>query len=142
MDQNTHENFARETEVKLGSERSFGLLMAVVFGLLAAYSAWHSGRMWPWLGIIAAAFALAAAVRPTVLAPINRLWHRFGLLLHSIVNPVIMGLIFYGAVLPTGLVMRAMGKDPLRLKRDSGVDSYWIVRQPPGPKPETMRDQF
>jgi hypothetical protein len=63
-------------------------------------------------------------------------------LLHAVVNPLIMGLVFYGAVLPTGLVMRALGKDVLRLKLEPDRDSYWLDRQPPGPAPETMKDQF
>ena len=70
------------------------------------------------------------------------LWLKFGLLLHKIVNPVIMALLFYGTVLPTGLIARAMGKDLLRLKREPDAESYWIVRTPAGPAPETMKDQF
>jgi hypothetical protein len=63
-------------------------------------------------------------------------------LLHAVVNPIVMALVFYGAVLPTGLVMRAMGKDTLSLKIEPDRDSYWILRQTPGPAPETMKDQF
>ena len=85
---------------------------------------------------------VAALLRPALLNPLNRIWLKFGLLLHRIVNPVIMALLFYGTVLPTGLVMRAMGKDLLRLKREPDADSYWILRAPPGPAPETMKDQF
>ena len=61
---------------------------------------------------------------------------------HAVVNPIIMGLIFFVAVTPTALIMRARGKDLLRLKREPQADSYWIVRQPPGPAPETLKDQF
>jgi hypothetical protein len=87
-------------------------------------------------------FLMAALLIPAALNPLNRAWLKFGLLLHKIINPVVMGLVFYGAVLPTGLVMRAMGKDLLRLKLQPEADSYWIVRRPPGPAPETMKDQF
>ena len=59
-----------------------------------------------------------------------------------VVNPIVMALLFYGTVLPTGLVMRVLGKDLLRLKRQPDADSYWIMRQPPGPSPGTMKDQF
>jgi len=59
-----------------------------------------------------------------------------------VVNPVVMALLFYGTVLPTGLVMRALGKDLLRLKRQPEATSYWIMRAPPGPASETMKDQF
>jgi hypothetical protein len=74
--------------------------------------------------------------------PFNRLWLKFGLLLHKLVNPIMMAFVFFGAVLPTGLIMRALGKDPLRLKRRPDANSYWIERHPPGPAPKSMKDQF
>jgi hypothetical protein len=138
----THEVFEREEKIVAGSDRSFGLVMAGAFALLTALNAWHAGRVWPWTAGLAAAFLVAALLRPALLNPLNRIWLKFGLLLHKIVNPVIMALLFYGTVLPTGLVMRAMGKDLLRLRREPDAESYWIVRAPPGPAPETMKDQF
>ena len=138
----THEVFSREEKIVAGSDRSFGFVMAGAFALLTLLNAWHVGRIWPWTGGLAALFLAAALLRPAILNPLNRVWLKFGLLLHRIVNPVIMALLFYGTVLPTGLVMRALGKDLLRLKRQFEVDSYWIVRQSAGPSPETMKDQF
>jgi hypothetical protein len=140
--QSTHEVFSREEEVVAGSDRSFGLVMAGALAVVTALNAWHAGRVWPWSAALAAAFLIAALLRPTALNPLNRIWLKFGLLLHKIVNPVIMALLFYGTVLPTGLIARAMGKDLLRLKREPDAQSYWIVRAPPGPSPETMKDQF
>ena len=116
--------------------------MAGAFALLTALNGWHAGRIWPWTAALAAAFLVAALLRPALLNPLNHLWLKFGLLLHKIVNPVIMALLFYGTVLPTGLIARAMGKDLLRLKREPDAASYWIVRTPPGPAPDTMKDQF
>ncbi len=142
VDQSTHETFSREEEVVAGSDRAFGLVMAGAFAVLTALNAWHVGRIWPWTAALAAAFLIAALLRPALLHPLNRVWLKFGLLLHKIVNPVIMALLFYGTVLPTGLVMRAMGKDLLRLKREPDAESYWIARAPAGPSPETMKDQF
>ena len=78
---------------------------------------------------------------PKSLTVLNRLWFKLGVLLHHVINPVVMGLIFYVTVFPTGLVFRLTGKDILRLKREPGSDGYWIKR-PPGPAPETMKDQF
>ena len=138
----THEAFERDEEVVAGSDRSFGLVMAGALAVVTALNAWHAGRIWPWTAGLAALFLIAALTRPALLNPLNRLWLKFGLLLHRVVNPVIMGLVFYGTVLPTGLVLRAMGRDLLRLKREPEADSYWIVRTPPGPAPETMKDQF
>ena len=100
------------------------------------------GQVRIWAIGIAAAFAVVALARPGVLAPLNRLWTRFGLLLHKVVSPLIMGMLFYLTVTPIGLLMRAMGKDPLRLRPDPDAASYWIERDPPGPPPETMKNQF
>jgi hypothetical protein len=142
MKQSTHEVFARDEKIVAGSDRSFGLVMAAAFAAVTLLNGWHAGRVWPWTGGVAALFLAAALLRPAVLHPLNLIWLKFGLLLHRVVNPVVMALLFYGTVLPTGLVMRMLGKDLLRLKREPGADSYWIVRQPPGPAPETMKDQF
>lgn len=137
-----HEVFTRDENIVAGSDRSFGIVMAVAFSAVTSLNAWHSGRLWPWTGGLAALFLAAAFVRPSLLNPLNRIWLKFGLLLHKVVNPIIMALLFFGTVWPTGLVMRLMGRDLLRLKREPDAESYWIVRQPPGPSPETMRDQF
>jgi hypothetical protein len=142
MKQSTHEVFFRKEEIVAGSDRSFGVVMAAALAALTLLNAWHSGRLWPWTGGLAGLFLAAGLLRPSVLNPLNRAWLKFGLLLHRVVNPVVMALLFYGTVLPTGLVMRMLGKDLLRLKRQPDADSYWIVRQPPGPSPETMKDQF
>jgi hypothetical protein len=142
MQPSTHESFAREEEVGPGSERSFGIVMAVALVLIGALNLWHEGRVWPWLGGAAVLFLAAAMLWPAGLKPLNKLWFKFGMLLHAVINPLVMGLLFYVAVLPTGLVMRALGNDLLRLKREPASDSYWIVRRPPGPAPETMKDQF
>ncbi|HUE11928.1 MAG TPA: hypothetical protein VMQ54_13345 [Steroidobacteraceae bacterium] len=142
MKQSTHEVFSRDEKIVAGSDRSFGIVMAAAFAAVTALNGWHAGRVWPWSGGLSVLLLAAALVRPEVLNPLNRLWLRFGLLLHRVVNPIIMALVFFGAVWPTGLVMRWMGRDLLRLKREPDAASYWIVRQPPGPLPETMKDQF
>jgi hypothetical protein len=87
-------------------------------------------------------FLAATLLYLAALKPLNRLWLKFGLLLHKVVNPIVMGFVFFGAVLPTGLIMRALGKDLLRRKWQPDANSYWIERRPPGPAPASMRDQF
>jgi Saxitoxin biosynthesis operon protein SxtJ len=116
--------------------------MTVAFAVLTLLNGWRGGRLWPWTGGLAVLFLASSLLYPAVLNPLNRMWLKFGLLLHKVVNPIVMGLLFFGTVLPTGLVMRAIGKDLLRLKRQPDADSYWIGRQPPGPAAETMKDQF
>lgn len=137
-----HESFDRAEGTSGSSNRSFGLVFAVVFAIVALLPLLGGGppRMWS-LGI-AAVFAVLAFALPRVLAPLNRLWLKFGLLLHRIVNPVVLGIMFFLVVTPTGLLMRLFGKDPLRLKREPSAASYWIERTPPGPKPESLGDQF
>ena len=137
-----HENLAREDEVVGSSDRAFGLTLAGVGIVIGALKLWQ-GRETALLWLAAAAvFCILALSRPSLLAPLNRLWLRFGLLLYKFVNPVVMAAIFYSTVLPTGLIMRALGKDLLRLRREPDAPSYWIVREPAGPAAETMKHQF
>ncbi len=138
----THESYSRDEAGVPGSDRSFGMIMATAFALLTLLNVWHVGRAWPWTGAVAALFFVLAYFRPAALRPLNWTWFKLGLLLHKVVNPIVMGVVFFGTVLPTGLIMRLLGKDPLRLKRHPGVNSYWIERRPPGPTPESMKDQF
>lgn len=137
-----HESFSRDETVIGSSDQSFGMVMTAAFALMSTLNWWHDGHSWRWTGGIALLFLVSTLFYPAALKPLNRLWFKFGLLLHKVVNPIMMAFVFFGAVLPTALVMRARGKDLLRLKRDSNADSYWIVRLPPGPVPETMKDQF
>lgn len=141
MNQSTHESFVRDEAAQPGSDRAFGLVMAGALALLSLVNGWHLGRVWPWTLAAAMLFLIAALLWPSSLRPLNRLWMKLGLLLHRIVNPIVMGLLFYGTIWPTGLVMRMRGRDLLRLKRDPSAASYWIARVP-GPAPETMKDQF
>lgn len=137
-----HEDFSRHEAPAGSSERSFGIVFTVVFAAIGAFQVWH-GVLWGLAWFAAAALVLLVAlVRPELLAPFNRLWYRFGLLLHKIVSPIILGILFFLVVTPTGLLQRALGKDLLRLKRDPGAASYWIERDTPGPLPETMKNQF
>jgi hypothetical protein len=142
MKMSTHESAVAHSKVKISSDRSFGVVFGVVFALIGLWPLLRDGNPRLWALGLAAAFLLVAFTKPQLLAPLNRLWARFGLLLHHIVNPVIMAFIYFGAVVPTGLVLRAMRKDLLRLKRDSAAKSYWIVREPPGPSSGSMAKQF
>ena len=117
---NIHEDFSRRGEIEAGSERTFGIVFSAVFAIIGLYPLWHGGEARIWVLIMAGVFLLAALVAPRILRPLNRLWSRFGLLLHKVVSPVIMGLLFFVAVTPTALIMRLAGKDPLRLRFDLG----------------------
>ena len=137
-----HENLLPTDEVKSGSDRSLGVVFTVVFGIIGLLPLWNGENIRIWAMIIAGLFLGAALIFPKVLGPLNRIWFQFGLLLHKIVSPVVMGLIFFGAVMPTGILMRLFGKKPLDLDFDPSKQSYLIMRTPPSPEPGSMKRQF
>jgi hypothetical protein len=138
----THEDFRRENGAETGSNRSFGFVFTVVFVVVGLAPIFSDAPVRIWSVGIAAAIFLISLARPTMLAPFNKLWSRLGHFLGRIVNPVVLGIMFYGIISPTGLIMRLAGKDPLRLRFDRSAPSYWIPRVPPGPAPDTMKNQF
>ncbi len=137
-----HEFQARDEVVKISSERSFGLAFAGFFALLGALSFYQGGTRWYYWLPLAALFAVLGCAAPGVLAPLNRLWAKFGLLLHLVVSPLLLGVLFYVCITPIGFLMRLTGKDPMRRTFEPAANSYWIVRKPPGPAPETFKNQF
>ena len=138
----THETLTREEVVKGSSDRSFGITFAVVALIVAGVSSWRGGPVWPYALVAAGIFGGLALAVPAVLGPLNKLWLKFGLLLHHVINPLVMGLLFFGVITPMALIVRLLGKDLLRLRFDAQAKSYWIPREPPGPAPDTMRHQF
>ena len=137
-----HEELNREEHIEGSSDRSFGFVFAAVFLIIAGWPllAGHGVRWWA--VAVGAGFAAIALAVPALLAVPNRLWMKLGLLLGKIVSPIALGILFYGAITPLGVVMRWAGKDPLRLKLDAQAKSYWIDREPPGPPPASMTNQF
>jgi hypothetical protein len=141
----THEDFSRTEEVKGSSDRGFGLTVGGILVLIAAVRTWlHDGygAIELALGAVGLCLIVVALVRAQSLAGLNRAWTRLGLLLFKVVNPVVLGLIYLTTIVPIGLIMRACGHDPLRLRRDPAASTYWVKREPPGPAPETMINQF
>ena len=138
----SHEVLVRDEVIEGSSDRAFGGVFTVVFAAIALLPLLRGGEIRIWALGVAAAFFVVALVAPTLLSPLNRLWFKFGMLLHRVVSPLVMGMLFYVVVTPTGLLMRLFGKRPLDLNFDDSAHSYWIVRQPPGPAPDTMKNQF
>jgi hypothetical protein len=130
-------------EVIVGpSDRNFGFTMAVVFALIGGLGLYKGSSHAPiWLAV-AAVFAGLTLWRPQSLGLANRAWLKLGLLMYRVVNPVIMAILFFGAILPIGLAMRIFGKDFLRLQRDRSAPTYWLPRSDPRPPSESMRQQF
>jgi hypothetical protein len=137
-----HESFQRDDDTVGSSNRSFGVVFSAVFAIIGLFPLIRGDAPRIWSLVIGGIFLLAALAFPGVLAPLNRLWMKLGLLMHKIVSPIVLGLLFFVVITPMGVAMRKFGKDPLRLRRDPGAKSYWIDRTPPGPPAESFIDQF
>ena len=125
-------------EIKLGSNRSFGIVFFVVFLLIATYPLLNHGDIRLWSLLLSFIFLILGLVNSKILTPLNKLWFKFGIFLGKIISPLIMGLIFFVVVTPIGLIMRLLKKDILALKY-SEKKSYWIEKT--GPKSK-MKNQF
>lgn len=138
----THESIVRDEDIQPGSDRSFGLIVGGVLSAIGAYQLLNDMSSFIWFltpGVLLMALGLVA---PKLLRPLNLLWTKLGLLLGRVVTPVVMFLVYAISVVPIGLILRATGKDLLSLKRRTGEGTYWVARTPPGPAPESLRDQF
>jgi hypothetical protein len=137
-----HEDLGREEKLRGSSDRAFGLVLAAFFVIITGLKLWKGNPNWGWWLLPAVALSIMAYLRPGLLAPFNRFWTLLGLFLFKIVSPLTLGVIYYGMITPIGTLMRARKKDMLGRRLDPNATTYWIVRDPPGPKPETMKNQF
>ena len=125
-------------DVKISSNRSFGIVFFIVFLLIALYPLINTGEFRLWSLIISFIFFILGILNSKILTPLNKLWFKFGIFLGKIVSPIIMGIIFFFVVTPIGVLMRIFGKDVLNLKYNNNK-SYWIEKT--GPKSK-MKNQF
>ncbi|MEM6678959.1 MAG: SxtJ family membrane protein [Pseudomonadota bacterium] len=130
------------TEIKMGSERSFGLVFAVVFLIIALFPLPWGGSIRWWALAIAAILLAIGYLKPRILAVPNRLWFRFGLLLNKVMSPIIMGIVFFGTVTPIGLIRRMRNPDPLNNSFDPACESYWSGTSATDESQTSMRKQF
>jgi hypothetical protein len=139
----THETVASFRKVTLGSNRKFGLAFGALFAILGLWPLFHQSGSPKW-GLLALSTAVLAValLRPHWLMPLNRGWFKLGLALNRIVGPVVMAMLFFGAVVPLGWFLRRKGEDLLRLKMKPQAGTYWIEREPPSPAPDSMKKQF
>lgn len=134
-------SFARGSTPE-SSDRSFGLVFAAAFTIYGCWPLLHMERPRWWALGIAIAFAAAALLQPHILTPLNQAWLAIGRLLHRVMSPLVMGVIFFLCLSPIAWVMRLRGKDPLSLSRRPDLPSYWIPRRLSPPAVETMKQQF
>ena len=125
-------------DVKISSNRSFGIVFFIVFLLIALYPLTYSQDIRVWSTIISIIFLVLGLLNSKILTPLNKLWFKFGIFLGKIISPIIMGIIFFLVVTPIGLLMRLLGKDLINLKYNNNK-SYWIEKK--GPKSK-MKNQF
>ncbi len=125
--------------IKIGSNRSFGIVFFVVFFIIAIYPLLNDGSVRLWSLIISIIFLILGLLNSKILSPFNKIWFKFGLLLGKIVSPVVMGFIFFIIVTPIGLLMRILGKDLLNLKFSGKEYSYWQKKSEIKSK---MKNQF
>lgn len=129
----------------LPSNRSFGILFTVVFALAGGYIYWqHAGAQAWWAGLFSASglTLLMTLAAPVWLTPFNRAWMKLAELLHHIVSPLMLGLIFYGMFTPIAWGMRLAGRDIMKRRFEPQLTSYWQEREPPGPDPDGLPNQF
>ena len=125
-------------EIKISSNRSFGIVFFIVFLLIALYPILKGNDLRIWSLIISFIFLTLGLINSKILTPLNRLWFKFGLLLGKFISPLIMGIIFFIVVTPIGIIMRLLKKDLLNLKYNK-KETYWINKS--GPKSK-MKNQF
>ena len=125
-------------DIKISSNRSFGIVFFVVFFLIALYPLIYNEDIRIWSLIISLIFLILGLINSRILNPLNKLWFKFGILLGKIVSPIIMGIIFFLVVTPIGFIMRILGKDLLNLKFNSNK-TYWIEKKDPK---SSMKKQF
>ena len=124
--------------VKISSNRRFGIVFFVVFLLIALYPLTNNEEIRIWSAIISLIFLVLGLLNSKILAPFNRIWFKFGIILGKIISPLVMGIIFFLVVTPIGIIMRSLGKDLLNLKYNKD-NTYWIEKS--GPKSK-MKNQF
>ena len=125
-------------DIKISSNRSFGIVFFIVFLIIALYPLINGQDLRLWSLVVSLIFLVLGLLDSKVLAPLNKLWFKFGILLGKIISPIIMGIIFFFVVTPIALLMRLIGKDVLNLKYNKNK-SYWIEKN--GPKSK-MKNQF
>ena len=136
-----HESYSPQERVTGGSDRSFGFVFAALFLLIGLWSVWNSQVIFWWSFILSGIFEVLALFYPRALSPLNQLWTLFGAMLHKVMTPLILAVMFFLVFAPMGLFLRMVGKRLLS-EPDPEATSYWIERDPPGPDPTTMPQQF
>ena len=114
-------------KIKLPSNRNFGIVFSIVFLIIAIWPILNQNEIRIWSIIISLIFLILGLINSKFLSPLNKAWFKFGLILGSLIAPIVMGIVFFLVVTPTGLIMKALGKDLLGLKRNKN-NTYWLEK--------------
>ena len=127
-----------DKKIKIGSNRSFGIVFSIVFLIIALYPLLNDDTVKIWLIILSLTFFILGLLNSNILSPLNRIWFKFGIILGGIVSPIVMGLVFFFVVTPISLILRLLKKDTLNLKKNDSM-TYWINKLD---KKSKMKNQF
>jgi len=116
-----------QEKIKLPSNRNFGIVFSIVFLIIAIWPILNQNEIRIWSIIISFIFLILGLINSKFLSPLNKVWFKFGLILGSLIAPIVMGIVFFLVVTPTGLIMKALGKDLLGLKRNKN-NTYWLEK--------------
>ena len=125
-------------DLKISSNRSFGIVFFIVFILIAFYPLINQQEIRIWSVLISLLFLILGIINSKILTPLNKVWFKFGIFLGKIISPIVMGLIFFLVVTPIAFLMRMLNKDLLNLKFSKN-NSYWVEKTDPK---SSMKNQF
>ena len=128
----------KNNDIKIGSNKSFGIVFFIVFLIIALYPMLKGQDLRLWSLIISFIFLILGMINSSILTPLNKIWFKFGILLGNIISPIVMAIVFFGVVLPTGIVMKILKKDLIALKKNN-KNTYWIEKKS---KMTSMKNQF
>ena len=126
------------SKITVGSNKSFGIVFCIFFLIVSFYPLINGESIRLWSIFLSIIFLILGLFNSRILTPLNILWFKFGIFLGRFVSPIIMGLVFFLVVTPTGLIMRMFKKDLLKLKKNN-LNTYWINRSEPK---SDMKNQF
>tara|TARA_B100001027_G_C16185333_1_gene293452 strand:- start:417 stop:812 length:396 start_codon:yes stop_codon:yes gene_type:complete len=118
-----------KSNIKMSSNRSFGLVFFVVFLILGLWPVKSGGDINILLILISLVFLFLAIIKSKFLTPLNKLWFKFGIKLGAIIAPIVMGVVFFLVVTPIGIIMKITGRDLINKKINKNIKTYWLNRK-------------
>lgn len=122
--------------------RKFGLVLATVFtlilGLVPPLLFGKNWRIWPFG--LTATLAIWAVMAPAGLQFLYTWWMKFALALNAVSSRIILGLVFYLLITPTGFLMRRISGDPMKRTFDPKLKSYRV--EPESARYKNMETPF